>query len=394
MAQSRAWTAPVSSLPAVPVVPPSSDPSPLPAAWQPALHGLRGIACVMIVLHHLAVYHPLLAAQLVRSTLRPEVFFVVSGALYRRSMWPLAGATALRAFVARLLRRIYPTYLLFLLLAAAGYYAKHWALHHGAGARFRSASVYDQDPWVFVKNLLLVQDVWPRTTASLNYPSWAISDFLWVAAACAALCAGLRGHARGAALAALAIAGYAVVLRFPGSPGFDLARCAAGFVTGIGAASLAQRLGAPRAWGGWLAVAGAAGALALMQFDGLVAQPFACMPPCAALMVLGLSIAPRSRIARGLEWAPLVALGRLSYTIILAHALVLIAVERLLERFAGVRCGVADGPCEHGLGLAATLGVIGVVLGASVALSALVQRVADRWRTPRRTRAPAQLETA
>jgi peptidoglycan/LPS O-acetylase OafA/YrhL len=348
----------------------------------------------MIVLHHLAVFHPLLAAQLVRSTLRPEIFFVVSGALYRRALWPLAGRADLLAFAARLLRRLYPAYLLFLLLAAAAYGAKHWTLHHGASAPFRSASVYDQDPWVLVKNLLLVQDVWPRATASLNYPSWAISDFVWVALACAAACAGLRGRARIGLLAAMAAAGYTAVLAGPEGAAFDLGRCAASFVIGLAAAALAPRVAERGTLGGALAVAGAAGALALMQFDGLVARPFAWMPPCAALLVAGLLAAPHSVLARGFAWRPLVALGRLSYTLILAHGLVVIAVERLLERFAGMRCSVAERPCEQGLSLPAALAAIALVLGASIALSVLVQRLADRWRAPRRAQPAPGLEAA
>ncbi len=359
---------------------------PAPADYHPALHGLRGLACVLIVLHHLAVLHPALLAPLLRSSLRPEIFFVVSGALYRRSMWPITGGAGARAFAARLLRRLYPIYFLFLALSTVAHGAKAWALAHGAG--FRSGSVFTADPWVLPKNLLLLQDLPPPFAApSLNFPSWAISDFVMVALAGAALCALLRGGARVAAFAAAGLAAYAGVAAGPAQPAFDLARCAASFVTGLGVATLAARWQAmaqayPRsrlaAWRGRPAAVGAALAaaamVALMQFDGLFPHPFLWMPPLAGALTLALLVGPRGGVRRALEWAPLVRLGKLSYTIILAHALVLIAVEHLLARYAGVQCPVREALCQPGLSLPATVGVAVGVVGVTVALSAVVQR--------------------
>jgi peptidoglycan/LPS O-acetylase OafA/YrhL len=343
-----------------------------PAGRVPQLDTVRACAALYVALHHATFYlagtyalPPLLLAAFRPfrfSELGVDVFIVLSGyclTISRRS----AGASfgnfmLLRA--RRILPAYYATYVLALSLLAI------------APGAFRELSTGDAfSPRSLVSHLLLIHNWWHDTSNAVDFPMWSIATE-WQFYGLLPLVlvpAGRRWGTLGLLLAGAAIA-LGVQSLFPSYAGCP--ELLVSFCLGVWAAG-AKRSRAVAAWG----IAGVLGAAAAVTqreaaFGGVTAQdPLFAVPAGLAVAVLLVYLT-----GSGLRNRPLEFVGRVSYSLYLLHAIVLVAAHQLIV--AG-----------H-LPLAAGLGVMAAAVGASVAAAAAFYRLFEEPWLRRRAERRAQ----
>ncbi len=301
-----------------------------PAAGIPesrALTGLRGIAAMLVLMHHFSLHFgdglgwPVLGGLLRRGYLGVDLFFVLSGfvisMVYGRwfgaAIAGQAWAARVGAFLMRRVARIWPLHVVVALvligLAAAD--------SHGFSVRFSLA------------NLLLVQG-W-GISGEVNAPAWSISAELFAYLLFPVLAPAVLRSRFGVMLGlVVVVAALAVCLGLtpPAGPGrrglldihynysvLPVLRCVAGFVLGMlawraGAAPMVRRFAEAR-WTG-------PGALLLLLGLMLAQANDLLMLALLPVIVLGM------HLGRGWAWRlltvqPLHGLGVLSYAIYLIH---------------------------------------------------------------------------
>ena len=338
-----------------------------------ALTSVRGIAAWMVVLYHIRLSIAGLPQTWVdvfaKGYLAVDFFFLLSGFV----IWLTYGerlregeTAAVPAFWKRRIARIYPLHL-FILSAAI-----LLALALAATGR------HDPAEFPFAElplHLLLLQN-WGFTDAlAWNDPAWSISAELaaYLLFPLLAWAIDWRRVPTPAVLAAIAafLLILAGVMAQAGAPNlgweitsFGLLRCLTEFSAGTAICALWLR------WAGRPLFPALAAAMlgAVLLIGGatahvpeLIAIPFAF---AALLLVLALTSGMRGN---PLDWAPLHALGEISYATYLSHFLLFVVFKLLM-----VDDATAIPPVLIGLYLA-------LVLAASVALYHLVERPAQRW---------------
>ena len=288
-----------------------------------ALTGLRGVAAVWVVLHHLCRVPgyevPVLQGVLLRGYLAVDLFFVLSGFVLSLAYgdwfrgWPRPGALA--AFLARRVARLWPLHAAVVLAIAA------WQMISGTVPTL---------PRMVAASLLMVQ-AW-GVSGSMNVPSWSVSTefaaYLLFPLLAAAVLHGGRAGALAGLCAAAGLLGLAVALgsaRAAERIGpldiannwslLPLLRCLGGFTMGMVAyrASRVPRVAAllrrPR-------VATAACMALLAALAAGVGD--LALYPLLPLVVAALA-AGGGGAARLLATAPLTWLGTVSYALYLVH---------------------------------------------------------------------------
>ena len=287
-----------------------------------ALTGLRGVAALWVVLHHLCRMPgsevPVLQGVLLRGYLAVDLFFVLSGFVLSLAYggWfqgrPRPGV--LTIFLARRVARLWPLHAAVVLAIIA----------------WQEIAAVPTHPRMVAANLLMVQ-AW-GVSGSMNVPSWSISTefaayLLFPLLAAAVLHGGrpgvVAGVCGGAGLLGLAVALGAARGTERIGP-LDIAnnwsllpllRCLGGFVIGMaahrasrvpGMAALLRQPWVANAACAALAVAVAAGVGDLALY------------PLLPLVVASLA-AGRAGAARLLAAAPLTWLGTVSYALYLVH---------------------------------------------------------------------------
>jgi peptidoglycan/LPS O-acetylase OafA/YrhL len=338
-----------------------------------ALTSVRGIAAWMVVLYHIRLSIAGLPQAWVdvfaKGYLAVDFFFLLSGFV----IWLTYGerlrqrrAGGITDFWRRRIARIYPLHLFMLSCAIL------LALALAATGR------HDPADFPFAElplHLLLLQN-WGLTDAlAWNDPAWSISAELaaYLLFPLLARAIDWRRVPTPAVLAATAafLLILAEVMAQANAPNlgweittFGLLRCLTEFSAGTAICALwlrwAERPLLPAlgsaALGGMLLAGWPTG-----QLSELIAVPFAF---AALLLLLALTSGLRGN---PLDWAPLHALGEISYATYLSHFL-LFAVFKLLM----VDNAAAIPPVLIGLYLA-------LVLAASIALYHLVERPAQKW---------------
>lgn len=309
-----------------------------PADHSPALDGVRGVAVLLVVMHHWEIWAE---CPIDRGLLGVRLFFVLSGylitaILLRGEALVAAGETTVgafaRAFFARRLLRLLPLYYVTL--------AGLWAADV---AGFR-----DELPWhaTHCTSLLVA-----RLNAWVGYPShfWSLSVeehfyLLWVWAVLltprralpwlfgAVIAAGIAWRGLGVSLG---LGRFAVLFLLPGC--LD--------PLGVGAALAYLRRERPEATRRVATAMAAAGAVALglagVATRGAGATPLTHFASgtkggAYALLLGALVSACAERdgaLARALAWRPLAALGRISYAVYIVHPLVF---QGLRDRWPGL----------------------------------------------------------
>lgn len=265
-----------------------------------------------------------------------DLFFVISGFVIGLSyMDRLATRQDAARFVWLRFGRLYPLHLAMLLVFAVFEITRVMR-----GFSPNPANTLES----FVSNLFLAHSLGLHDGLSFNYPSWSISVEFYTYLTFAAVVL-LVGPGRRLILASsvLVIASvYALVVGFDmrlERAGYDVGilRCFAGFFLGV-LTFVAYRWARNRAAGVTSALASK---IAPASVAALVA--FLCVRepdtltgyyilPLIVVVVLSLALAPNKGFVRWLDSAPLVWLGRVSYSVYMVHAAVLIVFERLISK--------------------------------------------------------------
>ena len=305
-----------------------------------ALDGLRGIAALLVVLLHVEWTNHITGLQFVSNGyLAVDLFFILSGlvisANYANRV--VDYGTTLR-FIALRFFRLYPLHLA-LLITFVGLECVKASVKYAFGfAPGHEPFTGGQSLASLVTNLFLVQGLGLLPTPGWNGPSWSISCefvayFLFAVVAWTGLTRTrlfLIGGAIATGLAYVSLAVSRDTLNVVYDLGF--VRCFAGFFWGM----LIYR------WSGWVSSrpfkraqryeigVAAAVIVAMATFSG--AMILILIP--LFILLIALLRSDHGPIASMLHSRPAQYLGRISYSVYMVHALLMICTRMLLKQFA------------------------------------------------------------
>jgi peptidoglycan/LPS O-acetylase OafA/YrhL len=283
-------------------------------AYQPALDGIRGLAILLV----LAIHFHLPLAQ--GGRIGVTLFFVLSGYLITSLLvteQARTGRISMSAFYWRRARRLLPA--LFVLIAAVLLVeAVHGHLTAAIPAALATTFYVANFALRAGVDMGLLQHTWSLAVEEQFYVWWPLA-FVGVMA--------WKPHRARTivVVAALAVIAYKVASWLSGWDGFLPTDRADALLAGCALAVVARPLP------GWLGMAGIGAALVLSTI--VVAEPAGWLLVTAALIgavVVGSAINEASLPARILAWAPLVAIGKISYSLYLWHQPVARELDRLL----------------------------------------------------------------
>ncbi len=362
-----------------------------------ALDSLRGIAALMVALHHFRTDGPLDGLALVRQAwLFVDFFFLLSGfviaANYRDR---LAEGHGVGPFMLLRIGRLYPLHLVMLLAFVA---AEAALLLAGPGLGGQRAAFSGQtDPWTLPSNLLLLSGLGLHEGLTWNGVAWSVSTEMWTYLAYALAASLLAAWVRLSGLV-LAITGFVVLIAAAASPESlgrfaGIGRCLHGF--GVGCLLFeayeairrrSQMRGEQGSPSGPMLTALECGAIVL------AATPFLTIGLLPPHLLTAAAFAPAvlvfafdgGRLSRLLQVRALTALGLLSYSIYMIHPFVqarlMLPIALLLQKtlnFPLVERRIVDGEAVQVWGGGAAGGLALVVL--MVVLVILLSILAYRW---------------
>lgn len=309
----------------------------------PSLTGLRGVAASLVMVDHLAAVDfnkPFPLYMLPHMYLAVDMFMILSGFIlamtYEQPLQQLPAARGFLLFIARRVARLYPLYAL-ATLVCFGLCRAGWLtfLHPDTSAAALAA------------NLLAVQ-TWSWPGSSLDGPGWSISTE-WLAnllfpallplilGRSARWAAGMAGLGMGAVIVSALCFGQLFDVPSPGaantiSGAGAVGRCVGEFAIGLYCWRLRSRVPSARIVGGSAVQLGVLLLLSLLMQSTVLdlLSVLAC-----AVLVLGLSF-ETSIVSAGLRLAPLMFLGRISYSIYLVHITLMPVRDWLADRFAAL----------------------------------------------------------
>lgn len=340
---------------AIPIEP-AMAPALAPSTHLNYLDGIRGIVALFVVLHHAIAEYTWIGLQhypaawvatlkvLQNGRVPVEIFLALSGYCL---MLPVATRGRLRGgllgfFRRRGIRILPPYYAALIFCALLGRYLPYFQRPTGEPRWFQVAIPFD---WKAIwTHLLLIHPVFPGLEYRIDYPMWSIGIEWWIYFVFALLFLPLWRWG-GAVLPLFA----AIAFSFYGTRIWQFNReWHVGFLGLFAAGMLAACVGTSRAWGdrwlqwiprrlwGWLTLLAAACLSYAWQSDVdswgdtdelVVATGFFTVVLLAWLYRRTVLEGRPSRVRIFLEWRPVHALGRISYSLYLIHALVLTLVH-------------------------------------------------------------------
>ena len=355
-----------------------------PAVRLPLIDAIKGLACLLIVLHHTSIYGPMgEAAAMVlprlidwfstQGRLAVQVFLAIGGYLAASSLAPRGVLRDQSPPWRRLLQR-YARLTLPLLAAVA------FAVLVEAGVRGRLAGG-DLVPAVptltqLVAHALLLQDLFGQSALSAGI--WYVAiDFQLFALALAVLylasatrrSGGRRALVRHAAGVGVLLLVLASLLVFNLNASLD--NTALYFFGAYGLGMFAWWIGQARQRGVW------ALGVALLLALGLAALVFDWRPRIAVALATALLLALSQRSVMWTAWpwpalgTPLLQLGRVSYSLFLIHFPVILLLSALYARLA---------PVSPWAGVAGAVVTVGCSVAAATLLYRLVESRPATWR--------------
>jgi peptidoglycan/LPS O-acetylase OafA/YrhL len=317
-----------------------------PAFFAP-LEALRGVAAFVVVLYHAEWTNWITSLNFVQNgALMVDFFFVLSGFVIFHSYGnKLRSGADVGRFLWLRLGRLYPLHFTFLLVFVGIELAKLVA-QRDFGIVPDKAAFSTSNFYALLMNLLLVHSlgVLHHLSHTFNYPSWSVSTEFYTYVLFSGVRKAFR-EKRGFALAAIGLvaSGAGVLLWRKIVPltdaGYDYGffRCVAGFFLGAliylaydalrGRQDPAERL-SRRPWLSIFALVGTVVYLCLIDPDGPLTY---LLPLLSALVILTLVLCPQRALQRVLSSQPLAWLGRVSYSVYMAHAAVVWVVTQVLR---------------------------------------------------------------
>lgn len=336
------------------------------------LESIRGVAALLVVLVHVPKWGGFMDWQAIKSfALMVDLFFVLSGfVIFWNYGQRLHSAADVMRFQFMRFGRLYPVHLVFLLLYAGLELAKLYA-SQSQGVDVSAVPFSHNTPARLLQHIFLVQALPPHSEWAFNSPSWSISAEFYTYLLFAILVLLARRKAL-VVFAAIATA-TSGALAFDYTAGMEpVLRCWAGFFVGCLTAGAYRRY--LHAWqlppaAPWIAVS-------LLAVYVVLRPPteygFWIYPLSAATLVSVLCSRP-NLVRSALQTRPMVLLGTLSYSIYMAHHILVSLFEIVLNRVLHIPAGVkpAGGyiAALSGPQAAVTFAVFfGVLLGVSLAV--------------------------
>ncbi len=299
-----------------------------------ALDSLRGIAALMVALHHFRTVSPLDGLAVVRQAwLFVDFFFLLSGfviaANYRDR---LARGHGISSFMLLRIGRLYPLHLAVLSAFVVAECAFLIAGPNIGGAG-RAAFTGQTDPWTLPSNLLLLSGLGLHEGLTWNGVAWSVSTEMWTYLVYALVVSLLAVRARLSGLV-LAVIGFVVIVMAVAQPESfgrfaGIGRCLHGFGMGC---LLFEAYQAITAWRGGKAPHPSGPVLTAMECGAiaLAAFPFLVVGILPPHLLTAAAFAPAvlvfafdgGRISALLQVRALTALGLLSYSIYMIHPFV------------------------------------------------------------------------
>lgn len=359
------------------------------------LDSIRGIAAVIVVIHHVILMPTFLAAFPDRAWIDcaffrsggflVDLFFVLSGIVMSLSYLQTDfGRFSLRDFMVRRFARVYPLHIVMLLVLLLFRLARIGLGMVMAGVVVTAPAAFEvNNGYSFFLNVFLLHSLGFVQYLNWNAPSWSISvEFYTYLVFGLMLLAAQRFSSLAwfyLGAATLAIGSWLVLTTMVATPQLDvqfdwgLLRCFTSFFLGVLTVKAVAAL--PRAISPALqgTIQFAVVLATVVHVSLTEAHPWVSyLAPVTFAVLLGSLLAfPKAAVVPAmLTIRPLLWLGQRSYSIYMVHAFVVLLAEYLV-RVAGKQA-VAGLEAIHP-GLAPTLNLL-VVLGAVLALSQLTYR--------------------
>ena len=350
----------------------------------------------MVVLFHVSWPNPISELRLVKNGyLMVDFFFVLSGFVICQSYARrITDANDLRRFVLLRFGRIYPLHFAVLLAFLALELIKY-AGFHSSGLVYRNGAPFAvNNGWSFLVNALLLQPFGHFPIWTFNSVSWSIAVEFYAYLVFGFVVLWVRPLRRfvGVALLFTVVAGG--ILAWSGNAGltttehtvqWSVFRCLMGFFLGTLMSSIFDRW-QPRICGPSPALFWwtGAGTVALLAWKETGPSDFWVLP-LFALIILAAAALPACPLRQALNCAPLRWLGRVSYSIYMLHALVIILLGRLVPVVGKVLQSGGSDPGTAWWGHSGSIGLVflGLTLLLVLALAALTQPLIEvrcqRW---------------
>jgi peptidoglycan/LPS O-acetylase OafA/YrhL len=316
----------------------------------PGIDALKGLACVMIVWHHLAFYGPMsdvvhpVAPALMGwlydyGRMAVQVFLVVSGFLAAASLAPQGVAvfeSPGRLVLRRYWRLVKPYLVALAVSVLVAALVRPWFAHPSVSA----ASTLPQ----LLAHVFLLQDILGQEALSagvwyvaIDFQLYTLAVLIFAFARRFQFAQGEGGDAAHATSASaqlgvslILLLALASLLFFNRLPAFDITALyfCGSYALGMFAFWASRKLGARRAF--WLATMAVMGGLALaLDFRGRLVVALV-----TAFGLVGLSsLEPQAWAVRWLQQRRLVQLGQISYSVFLIHFPVCLLVNAVIGYF-------------------------------------------------------------
>jgi peptidoglycan/LPS O-acetylase OafA/YrhL len=315
------------------------------------LEGLRGAAALLVVGYHMQLVGLSALGATVNGYLAVDLFFVLSGYVVCGAYGDrLSGTTQWRTFIVRRFGRLWPTHIA---TSALCYAAKNVILAMAMLAHVANVQFFIPPITDILGVALFAQGLNTFDHQVGNGNSWSVSDEFYVYILFSLLCLGIRRR-RALAFAAISVTGYALAIVVSIGPSACLAhghcldltyrygwtRCLAGFFAGALIRQYSDTAAVAALTGRATQASIFAVTLCFVLFADRVPGAALAAPAVFAVLVASLS-RDRGPVAWLLKTRGAQLLGRLSYSLYLAHAV-------LLQVFM-IAILSANGPVAHAI---------------------------------------------
>jgi peptidoglycan/LPS O-acetylase OafA/YrhL len=306
----------------------------------PQLDVLRGMCALLVVFYHVLFQHPGHSFGVFRhAALFVDFFFVLSGFIMFHTYGNMSSGPELKRFIGLRLFRTYPLHLVMLFVFLA-YETLQYLLVSLYNFPTTTPPFSENNGGTLLLNLLLLNGV-GITDLSFNTPSWSISTEFW-----AYIVFGLSmvslAHQRGRLLVFTAIGlGALGFLAMQPEPSLTVhwerffPRCLFGFFMGAvlrGVMDVPRTAPPSHAGHDLLQLVCMAVSVGLVSAAGGSLKWIELLAPFAFSALIATFVAwPETRVARALINAPLLWLGKVSYSIYMVHQFVLLMVAAFMK---------------------------------------------------------------
>jgi peptidoglycan/LPS O-acetylase OafA/YrhL len=312
----------------------------MPPVKLPQLDVLRGMCALLVVFYHVLFQHPGHDFGVFRhAALFVDFFFVLSGFIMFHTYGNMSSGQEFKRFIGLRLFRTYPLHLVMIFVFLA-YETLQYLLVELYNFPTHTPPFSDNNGATLVLNLLLLNGV-GLNDLTFNTPSWSISTEFW-AYIVFGLCMISVAQQRGRLLVFTAIGiGALGFLAVQPEPSLSVhwerffPRCLFGFFVGAvlrGVMDVPRSAPAAHAGQPVLQLAGMALSVWLVAAASGDLLWIELLAPFAFALVIASFVAwPETRVVRALINAPLLWLGKVSYSIYMVHQFVLLMVEAFMK---------------------------------------------------------------